>query len=181
MERGNEKSKNKLILDTKKGYGMENQKTYIHILLNTLTKKNNILTELEKLTLSQKECLSAEPMDFNLFDEIMEQKEEFIYQLNQLDEGFEIVYTRVKEELGSNREKYKQEILSLQQFITQITEKSVQLQSLEVQNKLKLEIVLHNKKTEVRTYKANNQSVSSYYKNLANQSVGESFFVDKKK
>lgn len=163
---------------------MDNNKTYIHILINTLAKKNQILNELLSISELQKQYLSGNIDDIekiNFFDETIEKKDNYIQQLTQLDDGFEAVYERVKEEIAINKMEHKQEILQLQDLIKEITNKNVKLQALEKQNKLKFDISIVNSKQEIKDYKKSNQSVAEYYKNMSNQFENESYFIDKKK
>lgn len=146
---------------------MDNNKTYIHILINTLAKKNQILNELLSISELQKQYLSGNIDDIekiNFFDETIEKKDNYIQQLTQLDDGFEAVYERVKEEIAINKMEHKQEILQLQDLIKEITNKNVKLQALEKQNKLKFDISIVNSKQEIKDYKKSNQSVAEYYK-----------------
>ena len=153
---------------------------YVHILINTLTKKNNLLDKLIQITLLQVEYIAAIPFDMDNFDQTLVEKELIIEQLNQLDDGFEKVFDHVKEEISTNKILHKEEILQLQELIKQATEKSVKLQTTEVHNKSKLETYFANKKKEIKNFKVSSQIASSYYKNMANQHKGQSYFLDKK-
>jgi flagellar biosynthesis/type III secretory pathway chaperone len=156
-------------------------KTYIYILSDTLSKKINLLDELIELTLLQAEYILETPFDIDKFDQVLPDKSELIEQLNLLDDGFEKIYNHVNAEISTNKIQYKDEIIKLQDLIKQVTEKSTKIQTLEIQNKSKLEIYFSNKKKEIRNYKMSSQSASSYYKNMANQYEGNSYFLDKKK
>lgn len=155
--------------------------TYINILKDTLVKKNHLLDELIEVTEFQEECVESSEMNLEQFDDTLSEKETYIKQLNQLDDGFEIVYLRVKEELTTNKEAFKEDILSIQELIKTITSKSAKLQIKEKQLKFKLESYLVVQKKEIREYKISTQTVSSYYKNMSNAYQGESYFLDKKK
>lgn len=155
--------------------------TYINILIQTLSKKDQLLDRLIEITHMQKDYLSVEDLNMEQFDQTLPEKELIIENLNQLDEGFEKVYDHVKNEIGNNLLQFKQEILLLKELVKQVTEKSVNLQALEMKNKNKLEDYLSKKKKEIKEYKMNSQTASNYYKNVVNQQVGQSFFLDKKK
>lgn len=156
-------------------------KTYVHILESTLSRKNNLLDELIAVTFRQEECINTKPFDMEPFEQSLFEKETMIEQLNQLDEGFEKVYDRVGSQLNDNKNQFAEEILSLKELIRQVTEKSIKLQALEMQNKNKLDSVFSIKKKEIKDYKMSRQMANNYYKNTANQHNGESFFLDKKK
>lgn len=154
---------------------------YIHILIQSLSKKNSYLDRLIEITMLQEEYITAEPLDEERFEQTLSEKELIIDQLRLLDEGFEKVYDHVKDVLNSSKMQLKQEILQIKELIRQITEKSVGLQALEMKNKKKLEVYFSTKKKEIKEIKKNNQTASRYYKNSVNQYIDQSYFIDKKK
>ncbi|MDF2587721.1 MAG: hypothetical protein K0S41_1562 [Anaerocolumna sp.] len=155
--------------------------TYVYILIDTLLKKNSLLDNLIQTTLFQKECITEETPDMDQFEQTLSEKEILIDQLNQLDDGFEVIYDHVKDEISNNKLKHKDDILKLQELIRQVTEKSTKLQALELQNKSIIEFYFANKKKEIKNFKRSSQTASNYYKNMSNQNQGESYFLDKKK
>lgn len=160
---------------------MGNHKTYVHILIETLSKKEQVLDSIILATKQQEECLKQGLSDMDAFDEMISKKEILIGALNQLDVGFETIYERVQEELTSDRERYREEILKLQDLIRKVTEKSVAIQTLEQQNRNMMEQVFSGRKKEIKDFKRNNQSVTNYYKNMTDSHGGESYFLDQKK
>ncbi len=156
------------------------ENTYVHILVSTLSKKSNLLDNLITVTLLQEGYINTEPFDMEQFEQTLPDKEVMIEQLNQLDEGFEQVYDHVKNQLNNYKNQFEQEILQLQELIRQVTEKSVKLQALEMQNKNKLESYFAIKKKEIKDFKMSRQMANNYYKHAANQHSGESYFLDKK-
>lgn len=160
---------------------MDNQNAYINILISTLTKKNVILDELINITLMQESYLKECPQKMESFEETLDNKAELINTLNQLDVGFESIYDRVNEELKLRKELYQNEILRLQEIIRQVTDKSIRLQALEQQNKVKMESYFSLKKLEIKNFKKSNQTASNYYKSMLDRHQGDSYFLDKKK
>lgn len=158
-----------------------NNHTYINILINTLTKKDDLLDRIIQITLLQEECVDEQTFNMDQFDQIVEEKQPMIEQLNQLDDGFEQVYDHVKEEISNNKDQYKEEILVLQQLIKQVTEKSVNLQAIELRNKNKITMLFSCKKKEIKNFKMSKQTVTNYYKSMPSQHQGQSYFLDKKK
>lgn len=158
-----------------------NNQTYIKILQDTLTKKNQVLEELLQITLQQECILANTIMDYEKFEVCISQKEILIDQINQLDDGFEALYERVKEELHSFNDHYKDQIIVIKGLIKDIVSISTKLQTLENKNKLALDLVLSNQKLEVRTMKMNNKIATNYYNNMSRQNLENSFFFDKKK
>lgn len=160
---------------------MDNNNTYIDILIGTLNRKNHILEEIIKLTMLQERYLNEPDMDMDFFDDTLEKKAELIRGLDDLDDGFEAIYERVSEELKTRKENYKDKILKLQELIKEVTDKGIRLEALEQQNKLKIETYFSSKKQEIKEFKKSNESVANYYKSMADNPQGESFFLDKKK
>lgn len=155
--------------------------TYISILKDTLMKKNQLLDKIVVNVELEERCLEAYDMDLTQFEDTLSEKEHLIQQLNALDDGFEKVYERVSEEINANKFSYKEDIIKLQELIRTITEKSVKIQGIERKNKVKLESQFTKKKKEIKDFKLSNETVNSYYKNMANGFQGESYFLDKKK
>ena len=77
--------------------------TYINILADTLNKKIFLLDKLLDITVLQEEYLNNPNFNIENFDQTLEEKEEHIKQINQLDEGFEKIYTYIQEELNTSR------------------------------------------------------------------------------
>lgn len=160
---------------------MDNQNVYINILINTLAKKSAVLDDLIDITLLQESYLKEAPQNMDSFEETLDNKSELINNLDQLDDGFEAVYERIKEELKSKKDLFQNEVLKLQELIRQVTGKSVKLQALEQQNKLKMEAYFSNKKQEIKNFKKSSQTASNYYKSMLDRHQGDSYFLDKKK
>ena len=156
-------------------------KTYINILSDTLVKKISVLDELIQITKIQDEFISENPFHMDKFEDTLPRKEKLIQQLSQLDNGFERVYEHVKEELTIKNMNHKEQIIHLQELISEVMEKSTKLQTLEMKNKNRLDLYLIEKKKVIKDYKVNSKTASSYYKHMANQHSGQSYFLDKKK
>ena len=164
--------------------GLENQSTndvYIQLLADVLKKKIKILAELTELTLRQEEIISSEAFNEEQFLQTISMKDQALSVLNELDNGFELIYERVREALISNKRDYSNQIKHIQQMISAITDSSVNLQALERRNKAKLEVYFSTRRKQIKTSRANNQSVTNYYKTMTKQNEMNSFFYDKKK
>lgn len=157
------------------------KKTYLTLLEASLIKKSDILDQLLLLSMEQEKLISEEVLDEVRFYKIIDEKESLIQAILQLDQGFEQIYKRVKEELSVNRGFYQKEIVRLQKLIKDITEKGISIQVLERRNKAKIDFYLQTKRKKIKNFKISSKSVSSYYNNMANQNQHESYFFDKKK
>lgn len=160
---------------------MDNNSTYIQVMIQSLNKKREVLEKIIEYTLDQELVLSDNEVDLDKFGDLIEEKQKWIEQLNLLDTGFGKLFERVKEEIQLHREKYQEEIVEMQRLIKKITDLSVVLQTNEIRNKSSFEQYSTNKKKEIRTFKMSNSSASKYYQNMANQHQGQSYFLDKKK
>lgn len=155
--------------------------TYIDVLKDSLDKKVKVLDKLLEKSLLQGTIISTSQFNSEEFDEAYEEKEGLILQLNELDEGFEQIYDHVQDALSNDKVEHREDIIQLQNMIRQITDKSTELQSIEIENKKNLDLIFTNRKKEIKDYKINSQTASSYYKNMADQHQGQSYFYDKKK
>ncbi len=155
--------------------------TYMHILKDVLTRKNDLLDKLINITELQLEHINQINPDLETFNRTLSDKEEYIQQINQLDEGFESIYSHVQSEIKVKPLGFKEQIETLQRLIHQITDKSTKLQVMELNNKKMLEEFFLKKKIEIKNFKRSNKMVSNYYNTMYNQKSGESYFLDKKK
>lgn len=162
---------------------MENDLTvYVSALQDSLRNKWELLQKMLELTQQQNEVLSAESMDIERFDEIVESKEALLKRLEILDNGFQDLFDRIGTSLKENSERYKPQILEMQNYIRTITDCSVKIQALEQRNKEKFNAFISGKRKEIREFKKSNKTAVSYYQNMANQHrEWQSYFVDKKK
>ena len=109
------------------------------------------------------------------------EKEPLLNQLAKLDEGFDLVYSKIKRFVLEDSKEYQTEVLRLQNSISDITSLSVKIQTLEQGNKRKFELFLASKKQEIKQFKVSNRTASNYYKNMTGKPQGEAYFIDKKK
>lgn len=154
---------------------------YIQLLSEALDKKGRVLEQLLELTQQQESIISSDTFEEDFFLQIVTQKEELLKELDKLDQGFEQIYTRVKEELDQNRYQYREEIAGLQQQILNITDTTVKIQATEKRNKLKLDQIFADKRRKIKASKMSNQMAANYYKAMSNQHEIPSTFYDKKK
>ena len=117
---------------------MKNQ--YIAVLQQGLIKKVSLLDQIIVKNTLQKQLLSDPELDPDVLEENLNQKAELVDALVELDKGFEQVYERIREELSKNRMEYRTEIATMKEYITQITEKSTQIQVQEQRNKELMQI-----------------------------------------
>ena len=163
---------------------MQSKKTehsYIEILLQSLNKKSSVLDRIMEANEEHAQIAAAKDFDPEAFDVIFDKKDELIKELEQLDRGFNTVYARVKEELIGNKEAYKEEIAKMQALITEITDKSMNIQATEKRNKEALMSRMDMVKREIYQAKNTKKVATSYYKNMNGLNYVEPQFMDRKK
>lgn len=153
---------------------------YLQILEESLCKKIQVLDEIISYNNAQekllKETVSVEELDAN-----MQKKDELIQKLLKLDEGFEALYERVREQLLANKQAYKTQIKTMQDLISQITEKSVSVQAQEARNKQLVENYFAQEKSQLRQGRQASKAAYDYYKNMSNTNVVPPQIMDQKK
>lgn len=155
-------------------------KTYLDILFQGLKRKELILEKIYVVTNQQGIDISANTNVIEMMEDGINQKEPLIAELNELDLGFSQLYGKVKEQIITDKDQYQTIIEQIQKKIQTVSELSMRIQGLEKNNKLKFEIYLSEKKTEIKQFKQSNRTVSNYYKNMTGKPQGESYFIDKK-
>lgn len=139
---------------------MEN--TYITALKESLEKKIEILTKIHEKDEEQLKIANTSPLSYEAFDKNAEEKSVLIYQINRLDEGFESVYGKIKEELDKNRDAYKEEIKQMQALITKITDLSTKIQAEEARNKAAVERAFRYEKEKIKSNRSGMKAIQSY-------------------
>ena len=154
---------------------------YLSVLEDSLKKKLQILDELTDYTTQQQELLKVEELDYEAFDRLVDQKDPLIQRIMELDQGFETVYDRIKEQLLGTKEQYAAQIRALQSLIGELTDKSVKLQTMEQRNKSAVEQQFRKSREKIRQGRQNKQAALNYYKNMNNSNYVPPQFLDDKK
>ena len=150
------------------------------IMVESLSKKINILEKLLEYTKEQERLLEEEEFSMEEFSGLLDKKGELIDVLNTMDQGFEQVYERMEEEIKGKKEEHAHEILLMQQRIKTITDLSIKLQELEYKNKEKIEVQFSKKRNEIKTFRQSKDNVNKYYRVMSKTQVVDSAFLDKK-
>ena len=154
---------------------------YLSVLEDSLKKKLQILDELTDYTMQQQELLKVEELDYEAFDRLVDQKDPLIQRIMELDQGFETIYDRIKEQLLDNKEQYAAQIKALQSLIGELTDKSVKLQTMEQRNKSAIEQQFRKSREKIRQGRQNKQAALNYYKSMNNANYVPPQFLDDKK
>lgn len=154
---------------------------YLVLLEESLRKKLQVMAEIQKYNLRQQEIFQLGKADIDRFDEYVEEKGELIDKLTALDSGFEKLYAKVEQQLKGNREKFAAQIKTLQALVTEVTEKSVQIQVQEARNKKLIEEYFCKEREGIRMGRKSSQAAIGYYKTMSKSAVMPPQFMDSKK
>ena len=86
---------------------------YLTIMIQSLKKKSAVLDAIIELNIRQKEELENPGLDPDDFDACVEEKAKQIEQLELLDAGFQEVYDKIKADLQTNQQEYREEIAEM--------------------------------------------------------------------
>ncbi len=154
--------------------------TYLDMLQDSLKKKLEILNKI--MAHQEKESgMLKENMDMEAFDKSVNDKVALAESIDSLDDGFEQVYDRIRQEMIGHKEKYAVQIRALQDLIAEISEKNVLIQAEE--NRIRLEVDNYAKRESIalRQKRNNGKAARSYYNNMKKLNYVDSQFMDKKK
>ena len=155
--------------------------SYLNILQDSLIKKIDLLEQVEKKSLEQSEMIKGSKVDLELVDANMDEKAALIDEILKLDNGFESIYEKVREQLISNKEQFKVQIHNLQGLIAKVTEKSTAIQAIEARNKAQMDIVFSTQKREVQNRRNAMSVARDYYQNMNKVKHVSPQFLDHKK
>lgn len=155
--------------------------SYLNILQDSLIKKLDLLEQIEKKSLEQSEMIKGTNVDLELVDVNMDEKAALIDEILKLDNGFESIYEKVREQLLSNKEQFKVQIHNLQGLIAKVTEKSTSIQAIEARNKAQMDIVFATQKKEVQNRRNAMSVARDYYQNMNKVKHVSPQFLDHKK
>ena len=155
--------------------------SYLNILKDSLEKKLDVLRKIQEVSCAQKELLKAEVLDIEGFDRTVDEKDSYIKELTILDEGFDTLYEKIRQELMENRQKYAAEIKQLQQLISEITDKSTAIQAQESRNKAMLETYFKKERQSIGSVRRSSKAAYGYYQSMSGKHVEQRHFMDQKK
>lgn len=160
---------------------MENDNVYIQVLIDALKKKKIALEHIKELTQRQSEMLTKPRVDTEEFDVAIDEKNVYLKEINEIDDGFEMIFGRVRENLKENQKDYKEEIKAMQNYIREITDLAVEIEAMERRNKQNFQIAMSRERQSIKQRRKSKESVSKYYQNVMQATSTESFYMDRKK
>ncbi|MCR5716572.1 MAG: hypothetical protein K6G23_06990 [Lachnospiraceae bacterium] len=154
--------------------------THITILAESLEKKSAVLQEIIQLNETMDQKVKEETFDFEAFDRDMEQKGTLIARLDQLDEGFESVYEKVRDELIGNSDAHREEIARIQESIRRITDQEVRIRAQETRLKQAVKSKQQMRSAELMQNRNRLKASQDYYRMMNKLNINGSPFMDKK-
>ncbi len=156
---------------------------YINIMIESLQNKIAVLDEIIIKNDDQTKILNQDDVDWDSFDRNADEKLELIERMDKLDEGFERLFEKIKELLGTEEGKrtYARQIRTMQSQISIITEKSVSIQAVEARNKQLVEQKFSQSHKRLGQSRNTSRVAMDYYKNMQQTHVVTPAFLDSKK
>lgn len=151
------------------------------ILVESLEKKSRILDEIIRENETQELLFKQEDLDMEALDASSDRMAALAEKLELLDEGFESVYDRIRQELIDNKTAYRDEIRRMQALIAEITEKVVGINAARMRNKLQAENHFKKSRKQIGKVSSKMKASQNYYNNMNRLSYVDSQFYDTKK
>ncbi|MDE6744345.1 MAG: hypothetical protein K2J95_10750 [Lachnospiraceae bacterium] len=155
-------------------------KQYLTMLDQSLDQKKQMLDQMIEMTATQKASLDKDPVDWTGFDGLVEKKAEMIERLDRMDDGFESVYERIREELLKDKDQHKDFVISIQKKIQAVSDASAALMAAERRNKELVETKMSEERKKLQQNKTTSKVASNYYRNMNKVNLIDPQLMDKK-
>ena len=154
---------------------------YLELMKDSLVKKEKLLSDIIQLTNNQEMLLGEVEFNGEAFDELINQKSLIINEINKLDEGFDLIYKRIADVVKANPAVYRKNIEKLQEFIRQLVDKGIEIETAERRNQVKFDMKISNSRDKIKSYNLNSSAVTKYYSNMSGNTGESTYFLDQKK
>ena len=156
--------------------------TYISMMTDSLRKKKEIMSEVYGITREQNEILREGDVDQDYFSELIAKKGKYIERLEELDRGFDKLYSKVEQVLLSDKDTYEPDIRIMKELIKEITDYSSSIQALEAKNNDLFKKYAIEERARLKKLNASQQTAMTYAQNMAGaHKPGNSYFVNETK
>ena len=143
---------------------------YIQIMIDSLKRKSEILDELIVKNEEMHDCVADkgyEDVNWDSFNLIVAQKQMYIDRIVKMDEGFQSLYDRVKEQLNEDRSKFADEIKEIQKLIEKVTGQGIKISTGEERNRKIIEKLFGNRKNEIKRTRNSLRVANSYAQTMS--------------
>ncbi|WP_408072071.1 flagellar protein FliT [Butyrivibrio sp. JL13D10] len=155
--------------------------SYLDMMEESLREKITVLEDIVKENETQKEILeSTTEFDEERFDEAISRKGELIRRVENLNDGFESLYERVKRELEDNKDKYREKIAVFQNLIREITGLSNSIEAGEKRNRALAKNYFSSSKGQINQNRKSSQAALDYYLTMNKSKITPPQFYDTK-
>jgi len=153
----------------------------IQVLVESLEKKSRLLDEIIRENDAQEDILKQEELDMDALDASTDRISSLAEALDKLDDGFEAVYDRTREELIANKAAYRSEIAQMQKLIGEITDKVVRINAARMRNKMRAEQQFQKSRNQIGRAASKMKASKNYYNSMNNLHYVAPQFYDSKK
>lgn len=163
---------------------MSSTEDYIQIMIDSLKKKTVILDRILSKNETQKKCLEEnefENIDWDGFNTAMVEKEAEIERVNEIDEGFQLLYDRVSNQIKNDKRKFSSEIKVMQSLIKHLEEQSILIRAGEERNRAMIEKVMVGRKKEIKKARTSLKVAANYYQTMTKITATDMTTLDRKK
>ncbi|MCR5774624.1 MAG: hypothetical protein K6G42_06020 [Lachnospiraceae bacterium] len=154
---------------------------YMSMLIESQEKKLELLERAIELDKEQETIITGDKPDKGALDANLNAKGALVDELDRLDDGFEALYAKVRDELIENKEAHKEEIRKLQDLIRKITEKIAEVEAIEARSKMNFENYMKKRRHALKDNKNSVKAANIYAVNMRRMNSIDSVFVDNKK
>ncbi|WP_049946172.1 hypothetical protein [Butyrivibrio sp. WCD2001] len=155
--------------------------SYLDMMEESLRDKIKVLEEIVKENETQKEILeSTTAFDEKGFDEAISRKGELIRRVENLNDGFESLYERVKKELEDNKDKHREKIKIFQNLIREITDLSNSIEAGEKRNRALAQNYFNMSRGQINQNRKSSQAALDYYLTMNKSKITPPQFYDTK-
>ncbi|MBQ7677824.1 MAG: flagellar protein FliT, partial [Lachnospiraceae bacterium] len=134
----------------------------------------------QKKNARQREFFLNEASTPEELDDICDEKGRLIDQIVALDDGFTVLYEKVKDAIDQDRAAYADEIRRMQQLIPEITDISNEILVEEQRNRTLASERFSSVKKQVQKVRTSQRAASTYYRNMMKRDYIDPQFLDHK-
>ena len=153
----------------------------IQVLVESLEKKSRLLEDIMRENDTQEDILKQEELDLDALNASTDKIGSLTEALEKLDDGFEAVYDRTREELIANKAAYRGEIARMQKLIGGITDKVVRINAARMRNKLRADQQFKKSREQIGRASSKMKVSKNYYNSMNNLHYVSPQFYDSKK
>lgn len=150
-------------------------------MVESLEKKSRLLDDIIQENELQEDILKQEELDLDALDASTDRISSMTETLEKLDDGFEAVYDRTREELMAGKETYRSEISQMQKLIGEITDKVVRVNAVRMRNKLRADQQFKRSREQIGRAVSKMKVSKNYYNSMNNLHYVAPQFYDNKK